>query len=75
MCHLSRPICFAPKTSGPLHYIYIDNIQINDTIRVAKTRQILGFINEASQSVSRQPIAVEMTWALGPEISADQLEH
>jgi hypothetical protein len=28
--------------------LYVDNIQINDTIRVVKTRQILG--NEASQS-------------------------
>jgi len=41
-----------------------------------KTRQILGFINELSQSDFRgSRFAVEMTWALGPEISADQLEH
>jgi hypothetical protein len=40
------PSVLLPKRLAPI--LYIDNIQINDTIRAAKTGQILGFINEAS---------------------------
>ena len=41
-----------------------------------KSRQVLQYIHEASQSGFKGcRFAVEMTWALGPDISADELEH
>ncbi len=41
-----------------------------------KSRQVLHYIHEASQSGFKGcRFAVEMTWALGPDISADELEH
>ena len=41
-----------------------------------KSRQVLQYIHEASQAGFKGcRFAVEMTWALGPDIGADELEH
>ena len=41
-----------------------------------KSRQVLQYLHEASQSGFKGcRFAVEMTWALGPDISPDELEH
>ena len=41
-----------------------------------KSRQVLQYIHEASQAGFKGcRFAVEMTWALGPDIAADELEH
>jgi PAS domain S-box-containing protein len=41
-----------------------------------KAVQVLNFINEASRAGFKgSRFAVEMTWALGPDISTEQLEH
>jgi signal transduction histidine kinase len=42
----------------------------------SKSRQVLQYIHEATQSGFKgSRFAIEMTWALGPDISADLLEH
>jgi signal transduction histidine kinase/ActR/RegA family two-component response regulator len=41
-----------------------------------KSQQVLQYIHEASQAGFKGcRFAVEMTWALGPDIGADELEH
>jgi signal transduction histidine kinase len=41
-----------------------------------KSRQVLQYVHEATQSgFSGSRFAIEMTWALGPDISVDLLEH
>ena len=50
--------------------------QAGDLSSEKKTRQVLQYINEASQSGFKgSRFAVEMTWILGPDISTDLLEH
>jgi signal transduction histidine kinase len=41
-----------------------------------KSRQVLQYVHEATQSGFKgSRFAIEMTWALGPDISTDLLEH
>ena len=50
--------------------------QPGDLSSEKKSLQVLDVINEASRSGFKGTrFAVEMTWAMGPDISADELEH
>jgi len=50
--------------------------QPGDLSSEKKSLQVLQLVNDASRSGFKGTrFAVEMTWALGPDISADQLEH
>ena len=50
--------------------------QPGDLSSKKKSLQVLQLVNDASRSGFKGTrFAVEMTWALGPDISADQLEH
>jgi signal transduction histidine kinase/ActR/RegA family two-component response regulator len=50
--------------------------QPGDLSAERKSRQVLEYIHEASQAGFKGcRFAVEMTWALGPDIGADELEH
>jgi len=50
--------------------------QPGDLSSEAKSRQVLQYVHEATQSgFNGSRFAIEMTWALGPDISADLLEH
>ena len=50
--------------------------QPGDLSSEKKSLQVLDLINEASRSGFKGTrFAIEMTWAMGPDISADELEH